>query len=423
MDTKGIDLSGCTCGHDHPRINMIVEIGPGLLKKTAEILKDFPRKILIVADKNTQNASDGLLDILKSAGFDYRLHCYDNCTEADIVQVNELEKLSAPYDGILAVGSGSIGDICRLASFNAKKRFAIFATAPSMDGFASSTAPITFDFFKETVSSHAPEVIIGDTDILSKAPTRLITAGFGDIIAKYLALVDWKIEAMVAGEYYCPTVAQMVRDALEKTMALADKIEEPETAQAMMEALVMSGICITLTGVTRPVSAAEHLLAHYWEMMKLKRREPMPLHGTKVGVGTLMIAKLYNDIADGKFGEPVFQEDYVNWDKVYAAYGPGFKSMLDRLNNPSVTDRTSPEILKKHWPDICSLLKEELPSYEEFLKLMEAAGAVTTLEGIEVDRQMALDSLEFHSYMRYRINLSRLLHMLGFKPDYEDYII
>ena len=416
----GYDLSNCTCGYDHPQITMKVEIGRGLLPKTAEILKDFPRNILVVADKNTLAASDGILEVLKSGGFDYKLHCYDNCTEADITQVKEIENLSTPHDGVLAVGSGSIGDICRLASFYAKKEFAIFGTAPSMDGFASNAAPITFDNFKETVTCHAPSVIIGDTDILAKSPVTLKAAGFGDVIAKYLALVDWKIAALVAKEYYCPKVAQLVEDVLKKSMALADRVtkNDPDTAGAMMEALVLSGICMTLANNTRPASASEHLVAHYWEMKKLERREPMPFHGAKVGVGTLMMAKLYHDIADGKY-EPHFQSDNVDWRKVYEVYGPGFKDNLDQLNNPSIMENTSPEILRENWTEVKRLIKEGLPAYDELLKLMKAAGAITDIKGIEVDRQLALDALEFHPYMRYRVNLTRLLPMLGIKPDYE----
>ena len=420
MDIKKFDLKGCSCGYEHPQIDMVVEIGRGLLPKTAEILKNFPRNILVVADNNTLGASDGLLDVLTAGGFHYHLHCYENCIEADMAQVKEIEKICAPYDGILAVGSGSIGDICRLASFNAKKAFAIFATAASMDGFASSTAPITIDNFKESILCHVPSVIIGDTDILAKAPVELKAAGFGDIIAKYIALVDWKIATMVSDEYFCSSVDALVKDALEKSMAQADKVteEDPEAAGAMMEALVLSGIAMTLANNTRPASAAEHLVSHFWEMKKLERREPMPLHGAKVGIGTLMIAKLYHDIADGVMGEPVFQEDYTDWAGVYKAYGPGFKAEIDKLNNPSIIDKTSPEILQKHWSDICRLIKDELPPYKELYRLMKAAGAVTAIEEIDVDRQLALDALAFHPYMRYRINLTRLLPMLGIKPDY-----
>jgi len=399
---------------------MKVEISKGALYKAAEILRDFPRNILIVADKNTLLASQGLLEVLKDGGFRYTVHCYEDCKEADIIQVKEVEMLLDSHDGVLAVGSGSIGDICRLASFYAKKEFAIFATASSMDGYSSNSAPITFNNFKESIQCHAPSVIIADTDILAKAPVALKSAGFGDVVAKYVALADWKIAALVAQEKYCPNVAKLVSDVLEKSMALAEKVtdEDSEAAGAIMEALVLSGICMTLIGNTRPASAAEHLLSHYWEMKKMERKEPITFHGEKVGVGTLLIIQLYHDLVDGKLGEIVFGEDEIDWEGIYRAYGVNLYEDIKRLNSPTITEKTSPEILQSYWPEICRIIKEELPSYEVVFQLMEKAGAMTSIEEIGVDRQLALDSLEFHPYMRYRVNLTRLFPMLGIKPDY-----
>ena len=343
MDVKSINLKNCPCGQDHPIINMKVEIGRGLLSKTAEILEGFPKKILVVADKNTLAASEGLLDVLKAGGFSYGLHCYDNCTEADIEMVKEMEKLAGPYDGVLAVGTGSIGDICRLAAFNTKKEFAIFATAPSMDGFASFASPICFNNVKQTVPCAAPSIIIGDTDILAKSPSELKSAGFGDVIAKYIALVEWKIASLVAGEHFCPGVHGLVKDVLEKTVALADDVtkEEPEAAGALMEALVLAGICMTLANTTRPASGAEHLLSHYWEMRILQSGGPMPFHGTKVGVGTVLITRLYHDIADGKLGQPIFKKDEVDLDAVYDHFGPALREKIDEINNPPFTSKVS----------------------------------------------------------------------------------
>jgi hypothetical protein len=49
---------------------------------------------------------------------------------------------------------------------------------------------------------------------------------------------------------------------------------------------------------------------------------------------------------------------------------------------------------------------------------MNAANALTTISEIDVDEGLALEALEFHPYMRYRINLTRLIPLLGIKPDY-----
>ena len=420
MDIKSIKYPNCSCGRKHTPLDMIVEIGPGLIKKTAKILENFPKSILIVADKNTLAASDGLLDILKSGGFSFELFCYENCIEANILQVEELEKIAAPYDGILAIGSGSISDVCRTAAYRTDKAFAIFATAASMDGFASSASPITFGCVKKTVECRVADVIIGDTEIIAKAPAALKSAGFADILAKYIALLDWKIATLASTEYYCPNVALLVKNALEKAVSLADRVtdEDPEIAQAMMEALILSGIAIALANSTRPASAAEHLLSHFWEMRKLERREPVAFHGEKVGVGTLLIARLYHNIADNVYDSPVFQKADPDWEAIYDVFGADLKEEIKDLNNPSILDGTSPALLESVWPQIVKLIKEELPSYEKLLELMTSANAITNIKDIGVDEDLAVEALIYHPYMRYRINLTTFIPMLGIDPDY-----
>jgi len=386
-----------------------VEIGSQLVSRVPEILKDFPSNILIVGDKNTLAASAGL-------NVKGDIHCYDDCTEANIIQVEELEALLANYDAILAVGSGSICDICRLASFNAKKEFAVFATAPSMDGYASGSAPIIFGNFKRSITAHAPSIIIADTDILDAAPTSLKAAGFGDIVAKYVALVDWQISAMISDDPYDLEAVGLVKAALEKSMA------NPHSTQAMMEALVQTGVAMAMVKHTRPASGAEHLLAHFWEIKKIEKREPIAFHGAKVGVSTLMITRLYHNIANGKYGVPNFQSDNPDWLAINRVYGSAFKDDIEKVNNPSIIETTSLDALQEKWSDIVRLIKEELPSYKQILKLMQKAECITKIEGIDIDRQLALDAIEFHPYMRYRINLTRLIPMLGLKPDYEEIV-
>ncbi len=416
MNITGIEenLQNCPCGRPHRLGNMAVEIGPALLERTAEILaaNAFPRKILVVADENTLRASEGILETLKVGGFEYDLKLFGDLRVADMREVDTLADLCKNVEGVLSVGSGSLNDICRLASFRAGRAFAIFATAPSMDGFASDCAPITQDGFKKTIPCHAPSVIIGDTEILAKAPAELKSAGFGDMLAKYIALVDWRIANLTLGEYYCPRVAAITEDALHRITAMAGRVtaNDPETAGAIMEALVLTGLAMTLGGCTRPASGSEHMIAHFWEVKKLEQGELSDFHGKKVGVATLMVAKVYHELV-GR-ADVAFHADATDWGAVYAAYGPHFAEEIRSCNSPTVTDEISPVELRKHWPEICRIVRETLPPYAELLALMRAAGAVTEPGGIGITPELADAGLRYHAYMRHRITLTRLLSML-----------
>lgn len=424
MDIKNLiaDLAGCPCSREHKVDIRAVEIGSGLKEKTAEILNahSFPKKLLVVADKNTLAASGGIIEILESGGFDVKLKVYDNLRTADISDVLAVAAASAQTDGILSVGTGSLNDICRLAALRADKRFAIFATAPSMDGFASGTSPITENGFKQTVPARQPEIIIADTKILAASPAELKSAGFGDMIAKYIAVVDWRISSLVTGEYYCENVCNITRNALKRITALADKVtdNDEEAAGAVMEALVLTGLAMKLADCVRPASGTEHMISHFWEMKKLEQGIVSDFHGKKVGVATLITAKLYNRLRE--IPEMRFHADATDWARVYEAYGENFTDAVKRLNNPTVTCETTPEILSDNWQAIRRIIGEELPPYDELYSVMKRAGCVTKLSDIAVSPQLGLLGAQYHPYLRHRMTLQRLLPMMDYSVDYAD---
>ena len=156
MDLKKIlhSLENCPCGRKHTFVTEVAEIGHGVKERAGKILADagFPKKV-IVSDDNAMRAADGLLPVLEAAGFEMKKLVYKNMMYAKIEQVREVEALLGDVDGVIAVGTGSVDDICRVASFNKKKKFAIFATAPSMDGFASDSAPIIENNFKGNLTT------------------------------------------------------------------------------------------------------------------------------------------------------------------------------------------------------------------------------------------------------------------------------
>jgi glycerol-1-phosphate dehydrogenase [NAD(P)+] len=425
MNIKGIaeSLRGCGCGLAHDIGDMHVEIGHGLLRRVSQILTkaDFPRNLLVVADKNTLAASADIMDILSKGGFSCGLKLFNDLRVADMRDVKGIEAMvqAGSAKAVLSVGSGSLNDICRLASFKADVPFAIFATAPSMDGFAANSAPITENNFKTSILCHAPAVVIGDTDILAKAPAILKSAGFGDMLAKYIALADWHIAHMMIGEYFCPGIAAITRRALAGAVALVDDVgtNSHKAVSALMEGLVLSGLAMTLTRATRPASGAEHIVSHFWEIMKLQQGKPSDFHGRKIAVATLLISRLYHDIV-GRV--PDFGEDNTDWNAVYAAYGASFRGDIENLNNPTITAKIAPQTLAENWHKIQTIVKKELPPPEILENLMKRAGAPTTIAEIDIDPPLAAAALEFHPYMRHRLNLSRLMPMLGVEVDYGD---
>lgn len=300
----GMEYS-CACGKSHKVDIQAIRVGSGVIQELPGILRDLGAShIFLVADNYTYEASGRQVEqLLDQAGLSYHKRVFQ--TETPLVP-NEyalgsvLAAMTSQDDMLLAVGSGTLNDVTKYVSARTGIPYVIAATAPSMDGYASTVAPTILDGFKTTLPAVYPAAIVADVDILKDAPMPMLTAGFGDIIGKFTSLADWRLSHQLNGEYYCPEVAGVIEAAVETCAANAQALaqREPQAIQAVTEALILSGLAMGMVGVSRPASGAEHQMAHYWEMDALRRGEEHPLHGNAVGVGTVLAASLYEMAAE-----------------------------------------------------------------------------------------------------------------------------
>ena len=300
----GMEYS-CACGKSHKVDIQAIRVGSGVMQELPGILRDLGAShIFLVADNYTYEAAGRQVEqLLDQAGLAYHKRVFQ--TETPLVP-NEyalgsvLAAMTSQDDMLLAVGSGTLNDVTKYVSARTGIPYVIAATAPSMDGYASTVAPTILDGFKTTLPAVYPAAIVADVDILKDAPMLMLTAGFGDIIGKFTSLADWRLSHQLNGEYYCPEVAGVIEAAVETCAANAQALaqREPQAIQAVTEALILSGLAMGMVGVSRPASGAEHQMAHYWEMDALRRGEEHPLHGNAVGVGTVLAASLYEMAAE-----------------------------------------------------------------------------------------------------------------------------
>lgn len=300
----GMEYS-CACGKSHKVDIQAIRVGSGVIQELPGILRDLGAShIFLVADNYTYEAAGRQVEqLLDQAGLPYHKRVFQ--TETPLVP-NEyalgsvLAAMTSQDDMLLAVGSGTLNDVTKYVSARTGVPYVIAATAPSMDGYASTVAPTILDGFKTTLPAVYPAAIVADVDILKDAPMPMLTAGFGDIIGKFTSLADWRLSHQLNGEYYCPEVAGVIEAAVETCAANAKALaqREPQAIQAVTEALILSGLAMGMVGVSRPASGAEHQMAHYWEMDALRRGEEHPLHGNAVGVGTVLAASLYEMAAE-----------------------------------------------------------------------------------------------------------------------------
>lgn len=296
----------CPCGKRHSVGIQKIAIGSGRLEELPEIIRELgASRVCLLADQNTWRAAgERAHSLLLDAGLSPHARVFhsDKPLVPDEYAVGSALAAMEPEDElILAVGSGTLNDTARILSARTGVPYVIAATAPSMDGFASTVSPLILDGQKITKPAVYPAAIVADISVMKEAPMPMLTAGFGDIIGKYTALADWRLSRDLNGEYYCEQCAALMERAVEKCAenAAGLRARDAKAVELVTEALVLAGIAMGLVGNSRPASGAEHHFAHTWEVDALRRGEEHPLHGNSVGVAAVVSASLY-ELAAGE---------------------------------------------------------------------------------------------------------------------------
>src|SRR6185503_19900346 len=99
--------------------------------------------------------------------------------------------LAPGTDAVVAGGSGTLNDLCKMAALDRGCPQLVFATAPSMNGYTSLSASVTEAGVKRTVRATTPVGVFFDLGVMAAAPSRTIRAGLGDSVCRPTAQADW----------------------------------------------------------------------------------------------------------------------------------------------------------------------------------------------------------------------------------------
>lgn len=304
------DMAGrrfsCSCGKEHAVGVRRISTGSGQPQAAAASVKAALEAVrgdgvLVVMDTNTQEAwGCEISDALEAEGLAVREKCYETRAGHPLVPDERalgelLLALDADTGVLVAVGSGSINDLCKMVSTRCGIPYVSCATAPSMDGYVSAVASLVVGGLKSTFDATPPVAVHAAPEVLRSAPAELLQAGFGDVVGKIVALADWRLAAALKGEARCETVDAMVARAvvLCTGQAAGIRARDAQAVSAVYDALLLTGLAMGMAGSSRPASGAEHHLAHFWEREALKEGRPHALHGIAVGVGTHVCARVY----------------------------------------------------------------------------------------------------------------------------------
>jgi glycerol-1-phosphate dehydrogenase [NAD(P)+] len=219
---------------------------------------------------------------------------------ADVATVEELRRASQLADGLIAVGSGTLNDLCKYAAAREGKPYAVFGTAPSMNGYTSVSAAITVDGLKRSLPAVAARGVFLDLDVLARAPVRLIRAGLGDSLCRSTAQADWLLAHLLHGQPYREAPFALLAEDEPALLGEPEALVagDREAIARLARLLVLSGFGMTICGGSYPASQGEHLISHYADMIG-PAGAPESLHGEQIGVATVTMAGLQERVLAG----------------------------------------------------------------------------------------------------------------------------
>ncbi len=405
-----------------------VVIGENTISETGAFFKDLfgDSKAVVVADATTfELAGKGVVDALASAGVVVEEpFVFDEPNmHAEMRLVDALKPRLAATDAIaVAVGSGTINDLCKYSSSLVQRPYMVVGTAASMDGYTSFGASIEYNECKQTFSCPAPKGALLDMKIVCKAPVKMNASGYADLIAKIPAGADWILADLLGTEPIDKIAWDLVQDSLRDWVANPDGIAtgDPKAITFLTEGLIMSGLAMQKAKTSRTASGAEHQFSHLWDNQHHTYMGAAPSHGFKVGVGTVSTSALYERIL-ATWSEKTFDDaiaaipkNFRSWDTIEKELTANFGSsgLYETVKRECQKKYVEPDELKRRlelfrdaWRDLKSKLEAQLMPAAEIQSLIRRSTAPSTPEEIGIERTRLQKSYQLAQQLRYRYNV------------------
>ena len=364
-------------------------------------------KLAVVADENTYDALGGRVTrALKTLGADDALVLKN--PHADMRTAAELSDKLKEFDSVIAVGSGTINDLCKYVTAQDGRRYAVFATAASMNGYTSTTASMTLDSgLKVSLPAQAPAGFFVDMAVSAEAPKHLVASGFADCVARSVAQIDWWMSHRLLGTMYrtVPFDIQIKDEiALNKRAHLLPKGDMDATAR-LYRVLTLCGLGIGFIGMSHPGSMGEHQISHYIDCFA-GPLHPGTLHGQQVGVASLTMARIQQGLL-AQDAPPVMQPTRIDADGMALRMGSAAVECLEQLQSKAfdeVTVGALNEKLASIWPDLKREVQAFMIPVAEMERLLSDAGAPTTAADLGLDLEFYRQAVRHGHEMRDRFS-------------------
>lgn len=409
-----------------------LRVGQGVIREVGEVFrKNFPGKeAILIADPNTlpfaQTVEEGLREEGCGCAGVYVIE--DPELYAEYRFVEEVQRaLEENHAVAVAVGSGTINDLVKLASHRLERPYLCVATAASMDGYTAFGASITFEGSKQTFSCPAPAAVVADTRIMATAPVEMGASGYADLLSKVTAGADWILADALGEEAIDRKAWDIVQGGLRDALGDPEGVRagDLKALEALTEGLMLGGFAMQWHRSSRPASGAEHQFSHLWDMQHHTHNGKAPSHGFKVGVATLAVTALYEALLslpleeiDPDAAAEAWPEAEVFAERIRELFPDDElqeiavkEGLLKHVTREAVREQVG--LLRKQWLELREKLRGQLIPITEIRHMLEEAGAPTEPEEIGISRTRLRRSFDLAYFIRRRFTVLDLARRAG----------
>jgi glycerol-1-phosphate dehydrogenase [NAD(P)+] len=392
---------------------------------------------IVVADENTYDAAGRRVAHLFAAAKQdahepYVFH--EANLHADYFYVSQLREHLSRNNAIpLAVGSGTINDLVKLASYECERPYMSVGTAASMDGYTSIGAAVMRGGFKQSRPCPAPVAVLIDLNVVFAAPSRLHAAGHADLLAKVPAGADWLVADALGVESIVAQAWALVQSRLRNCIGdpAAIRRGDRHALAGLVEGLIMSGLGMQYTGTSRPASGAKHQFSHLWDMQSHMFRGAAPMHGEQVGIGSIAVAAVYERFLrytaeDIDLDMDAISRRWPSWSAVEAETRRCFPDphLAERIVEQQRAKYVGVEQLvarlarlKDCWGELQEKLRDQLLTAEQTRSMLTAVGAPSQPEDIGISHERLHESHRLARQIRSRYTILDLVFQAGWWDD------
>ena len=426
------------CEQEHPIPFKIVQSGEHLISAIPELINQVlghePEFIGLIYDQHLETKLRPLFfDPFHELGQPFMqipLGAPGHLLEASVeIADNAAEKISENIGFLIGIGSGVISDLTKWIATKKQLPFLLLGTALSMNAYTSITGTMTENKVKSSRWLNPADIVILDNVLTGSAPIEMTYAGYADILARNIANADWKLSQILRGTYFCSVPFLMMSNIQESIIQSVYKsgLNTPETMRTLADGVLVSGFTMTvLNGETSPSSGSEHILSHFFDFQHNIFNLPKNLHGTQVGLGTIIMSAAYHllleinplsldleDIERRRLSKTAWTLDHQ---RLFGKKSKLFDQVYFNKRIDDIEFRPYIQQIIHSWDEILAAISPYLLPSDAIREAMVMAGAPTRIKDINRTQDEVIEGLLYGSHYRTRYTVLDLFWELGLFP-------